>query len=210
MTVPLHQVDRRADGPAAPPTLKVSTSAADCPSPHGVRNKLARAAWGLAYWTLFRPSPRPLWGWRRLLLRAFGATVGAGAKVVPSATVWLPANLELGAHACLGARVDCYNLARVTVGPHATVSQYAHLCAGTHDHADPHLPLLARPVTVGAGAWVCAGAFVGPGVGVGDGAVLGARAVACKNIPAWQVWAGNPARFLKPRALRAPARRAAA
>ena len=154
--------------------------------------------------------PRPLWGWRRLLLRAFGATVGAGAKVVPSAKIWLPANLELGPRACLGAGVDCYNLAEITVAAGATVSQRALLCAGTHDHADPELPLVVRPVRVEAGAWVCAGAFVGPGTTVGAGAVLGAHAVTTKDVPAWQIWAGNPARFVKPRALRDEPARAAA
>ena len=173
--------------------------------PHGAGNKLARVAWGVCYWTLFRPSPRPLWGWRRMLLRLFGADVGAGAVVVQSAKIWLPANLSLGPRACLGADVDCYNLARVTLGAGATASQRAFLCAGTHDHRDPNLPLVCRPVTVGAGAWVCAGAFVGPGVTVGERAVLGARAVAVKNIPADEIWAGNPARFVKPRALRAAA-----
>ena len=64
--------------------------------PHGAGNKLARVAWGACYWTLFRPSPRPLWGWRRLLLKLFGADVAAGAKVVQSAKIWLPANLSLG------------------------------------------------------------------------------------------------------------------
>ena len=190
---------------APPPATDAPTAApaaGERAGPHGVGNKLARVAWGACYWTLFRPSPRPLWGWRRALLRAFGADVGPGAKVVPSARIWLPANLSLGAGACLGADADCYNLARVTLGERATASQRAFLCAGTHDHADPGLPLVCRPVTVGAGAWVCAGAFVGPGVTVGANAVLGAHAVAARDVPAGEIWAGNPARFVKRRVLR--------
>ena len=193
------------------PPAEDAAHAEKAASPHGAGNKLARLAWGVCRWTLFRPSPRPLWGWRRFLLRAFGADVAAGARVVPSAAVWLPANLSLGRGACLGAAVDCYNLARVTVGDGATVSQRAFLCAGTHDHADPALPLVARPVTVGRGAWVCAGAFVGPGVTVGANAVLGARAVATRDVPPGEIWAGNPARFVKPRTFRdGPAAGAAA
>ena len=173
--------------------------------PHGPGNKLARVAWGACYWTLFRPSPRPLWGWRRWLLRLFGADVAAGAKVVPSARIWLPANLTLGAGAAVGAGVDVYNLARVTLGDRATVSQRAFLCAGTHDHSDLTLPLVRRPVTVAADAWVCAGAFVGPGVTVGERAVLGAHGVATKDVPPGEIWAGNPARFVRDREIRAEA-----
>ena len=97
--------------------------------------------------------------------------------------------------------MDCYNLARVTLGGGATASQRAFLCAGTHDHRDPALPLVCKPVTVAAGAWVCAGAFVGPGVTVGANAVLGAHAVAARDVPPGEIWAGNPAKFVRDRVL---------
>ena len=188
--------------PAAPAPAAVSVTPADCPSPHPLGNKLARTVWGLVRPTAFRLSPRPLWGWRRWLLRAFGARVGRGAKVLPSAKIWLPANLTLGEYACLGEGVDCYCVAPITLGDHATVSQRAFLCAATHDPADPHMRLAAEPIAVGASAWVCAEAFVGPGVTVGEGAVVGARAVAVKDVEPWAVVVGNPAKFLRRRELR--------
>ena len=49
---------------------------------------------------------------------------------------------------------------------------------------------------------VLAGATVLPGVTLGEGAVLAAGAVATKNIPAWEIWAGVPARFLRKREVR--------
>lgn len=105
----------------------------------------------------------------------------------------------MDAHACLGPSVDCYNVAPITIGEFATVSQYAHLCAATHDYSVLSMPLVTRPIQIGARAWVAAGAFVGPGVTLGDGAVVGARSVVNKDVPAWTVVAGNPARVLKPR-----------
>ena len=56
----------------------------------GWRNQLGRALWGIAWLLLYRPSPRPLHGWRRLLLRCFGARVGRGAHPYPSARIWAP------------------------------------------------------------------------------------------------------------------------
>jgi putative colanic acid biosynthesis acetyltransferase WcaF len=58
---------------------------------------------------------------------------------------------------------------------------------------------VASPIVIGANAWVAAEAFVGPGVVVGGGAVLGARGVAFRDIPAWEVYAGNPARLIRMR-----------
>ena len=37
-------------------------------------------------------------------------------------------------------------------------------------------------------------------VHIGEGAIVGAGSVVTKNIPPYQVWAGNPARYIKDRA----------
>jgi putative colanic acid biosynthesis acetyltransferase WcaF len=100
----------------------------------------------------------------------------------------------------IGPGVTCYSMAPIRICAHAIVSQGAHLCAGTHDIDDPHFQLVARPIKIGPNAWVAAEAFVGPGVIVEEGAVLGARGVAFKDLSAWSVHAGNPARFIRQRA----------
>ncbi|MBJ3775922.1 LbetaH domain-containing protein [Acuticoccus mangrovi] len=161
-----------------------------------------RLAWALCR-PAFRLSPRPLWGWRNLMLRAFGARVGAGVRVAPSVRIAVPWRLVLGDRVGVGERAILYSLGPITIGADATVSQGAHLCAGTHDHRHPAMPLLRPPISIGAGAWICADAFVGPGVSVGDMAVVGARAVAVRNVPAATVVAGNPARPVAVRTLEA-------
>lgn len=167
----------------------------------GWMNKLARVAWAVVWTTLYRPSPRPLHGWRRFLLRCFGAKIGANAHPYPASWVWAPWNLEMGDHACLADGVDCYSVAPVRLGRSALVSQRAFLCAATHDYNDPTFPLVAKPITVADGAWVAAEAFVGPGVTVGEGAVVGARACVTRNVEPWAVVAGNPARVIKRRVM---------
>jgi putative colanic acid biosynthesis acetyltransferase WcaF len=107
----------------------------------------------------------------------------------------------MGDYSTLANDVDCYAVAPIVLGPHSTVSQYAHLCAATHDYEDPGFRLVSKPVTIGARAWVAAGAFVGPGVTVAEGAVAGARAVVIKDVPEWTVVAGNPAVQIRKRSL---------
>ncbi len=168
--------------------------------PYSAWEYLGRIAWACAS-PLFRFSPRICFGWRAFLLRCFGAKVGRNAHVYPSARVFLPWNLEMGDQSSLGEWTLVYNLGPVVIGPRATVSHCAHLCAGTHDHRDPSLPLLRLPIHVGAEAWICAQAFIGPGVEVGEGAVVGAGAVVMKSVEAWTIVAGNPATFVKARVL---------
>jgi putative colanic acid biosynthesis acetyltransferase WcaF len=158
-----------------------------------------RAIWGAVWLMLFRPSPKVLHGWRRSLLRLFGARVGRGAVVHPSVRLWAPWNLTMGDNSCLAPFVDCYSVAPITLGEYAAVSQYSFLCAATHDYSSLDRPLMAAPITIDAHAWVCADVFVGPGVRIGEGAVVGARSSVYRNVQPWAVVAGNPARFIKDR-----------
>lgn len=182
--------------------LRVRVDAVNCPSPHSTRNKVGRVVWSIVWWMLFRPTPRIAFRWRRLLLRAFGATVGRNARISPSVRIWAPWNLTVGDEASIAHSVDCYCVARISIGNHATVSQYALLCTAGHDISDPQMRLMTAPIHIGDQAWICAGAYVGPGMAVGEGAVVGARAVVTKDVPPWTVVAGNPAQVIRERVLR--------
>lgn len=165
-------------------------------------NKLARLAWNTVWVLLFLPSPILFHGWRRFLLRLFGARMASGACVYPSAKVWAPWNLEMEQGSCIGPYVDCYSVDRVVLGRNALVSQYAYLCAATHDYEDLAMPLMTGAIALGDRAWVSAGVFVGPGVSVGEGAVALARSVVTRDVEPWCVVGGAPARFIKHRKVR--------
>lgn len=168
---------------------------------YSTKEQSLRVLWGGGR-LLFRATPRPLHGMRRLLLRAFGARVGACAQISPTARITFPWMLEVGEYSAIGDDAVVYNLGRVSIGARATVSQRAHLCAGTHDHTDRAMPLLRLPITVGEDAWICADAFIGPGTSVGAGAVVGARAAVFKDVEPWTIVGGNPAREMGRRELR--------
>ena len=95
-----------------------------------------------------------------------------------------------------------YNLGFVKVGRDTTISQRAHICAGTHDYTDPTSKLLRCEVSIESKVWICADAFVGPNVNVSEGAVVGARCVVVKDVAKWTVVGGNPAREIGVRRIR--------
>lgn len=180
-------------------SLDVSKGA--CPSPHSLVNKIGRILWAIVWGTMFRWSPRIFFGWRRFLLRCFGATIGRNARISPSVKVWAPWNLTVGDEGAIAHEVDCYCVDRLTIGNHATVSQYSFLCTASHDIRDPHMKLITAPVEIGDQAWVCAGAFVGMGLNIGQGAVVGAMSIVTRDVPGWTVVAGNPAKTIGLRTL---------
>src|SRR5262249_53681919 len=108
-----------------------------------------RVLWTFAQ-PLFRFSPRPCFGWRRFLLRCFGAKIGRSVHVYHSATIYSPWPREAGDESALGEPVFIYNLGRVSVGSRVPVSHRAHLWAETHDHPNPVFPLLRPPIVVGS------------------------------------------------------------
>ena len=71
------------------------------------------------------------------------------------------------------------------------------------DYSDRRDPLQDRskrnslPVRIGNDVFIGAGSFVLKGVSIGDRAIIGAGSVVTKNVPADEIWAGNPARFIK-------------
>ncbi len=169
------------------------------PSPHSLQNRLGRALWGVVWSLLFRPSPWFLRGWRRFLLRSFGANIGSNAVIHPSVRIWAPWNLQMGQSACLSWNVDCYTVGKVVIGDYAIISQYTYLCSATHEYNHVKRPVVAAPITIGARAWVCAEVFIGPGVTIGENSVIGARAVVVKDMPANMICAGHPCKPIKER-----------
>lgn len=167
--------------------------------PTSAANRAARGLWFVVWLLLYRPSPRPLHGWRRMLLRLFGAKVAAGAKPYPSARIWAPWNLVMGDDSILGDQVDCYAVARVELGAKATVSQRSFLCTASRDYNDPTMPLAVAPITIEENGWVAAECFVAPGVTVRAGGVCAARSVVIRDVAEWTVVGGHPAKAIAQR-----------
>lgn len=161
-----------------------------------------RLVWGIVWATLFRPTPRwALHGWRRFLLRLFGARIGAGCRIAPSCFVWAPWNLEMRDYSALGDAVDCYTMNKIRIGSKVAVSQRAFLCTGSHDTRSLQRPLTTAPITIGDHVWIAAEAMVMPGVEIAEGTVVAARSLVVKDLPGWSICAGQPCRVIRPRTL---------
>lgn len=166
---------------------------------HQAVRMLWNILWTLTTWFL----PRSLgMGWKRSLLRMFGAKVHPTAQVYSSARIYYPANLTMEAYSCLADGVECYNVAPVTVGAHSTISQGTLLCTASHDITDSHHRLVTAPIMIEDQVWIGARAYIGMGVVVRQGAVVGATASVYKTVEPWTVVGGNPARFIKKREIR--------
>lgn len=168
----------------------------------GRKHQVIRLVWGIIWplGTWFLPRSMGM-GWKRMLLRMFGAKIHPTANIYSSAKIYYPANLTMEEYSCLASEVDCYNVAPIVVGANTTVSQGAYLCTASHDITDRLNPLITAPIILKDQAWIGAKAYIGMGVTIGQGAVVGATASVYKDVEPWTIVGGNPAKVLKKRVI---------
>lgn len=155
--------------------------------------------WWMVHTTAFRYSPQFAYGFRRWLLRLFGAQIGRKVLVRASARITYPWKVSIGDYSWVGDEVVLYSLARIDIGAHAVVSQRSYLCAGDHDAGMPDFPIRGLPITVEDGAWIATDVFIAPGVTVHSNAVVGARSSVFKDVPANMVCHGTPCKPVRRR-----------
>lgn len=140
-----------------------------------------------------------MFAWRRFLLRLFGAGIGQGVLIRPTASVTYPWKLTIGDWSWVGDHATLYTLGEITIGDNAVVSHHAYLCTGSHDYSRPTFDQFAKPIHVESESWIAVGVFVGPGVTIGRGAVVGACSVVLNDVPEMTICAGNPLKILRAR-----------
>ncbi len=153
--------------------------------------------WRVVWVALCRWTPARLWGWRRFVIRIFRGQVAGTALVSSSTRIEFPWNLRIGEHSCIMHNVIITCMGKVVVGDHCLISQYSHLCAGTHEYRDKHMPIERSPIRIGDNTWIAADVFVGPNVTVGSNVIVGARSSVFGDLPDDIVAVGEPARKIK-------------
>lgn len=91
----------------------------------------------------------------------------------------------------------------VHIGDDVMMSDRVFIGDAIHDYVDPHLHVAKQqmvsrgPVEIGPGAFIGINAVILPGVKIGAHGVVGASAVVTRDVPAYSVVIGNPARIIK-------------
>ena len=161
-----------------------------------------RALWFFIGQPLLGASWIPFSSMRVTLLRLFGAHIGQGVVIKPSVQVKYPWHLVVGDDCWMGEHVWIDNLTTVRLGSNVCLSQGVYICTGNHDWTDPAFGLIIAPVQLGEASWAGAKSILTPGSVLEEGAVAAAGAVIIGKVPAFHVYAGNPATFIKLRLVR--------
>ncbi len=167
-------------------------------------NFRGRSGWYTQLWwiiqgLLFKTSPQFMYAWRRWLLRCFGAKIGNGVIIRPSAHIQFPWKLTIGDYSWIGDEVVLYSLGEINIGNNVVVSQRSYICTGSHDYNDSTFSIYQKTVTIEDECWLATNVYVAPGITIGKGTVVGARSSVYKNLPSGKICLGNPAKVFKDR-----------
>ena len=135
----------------------------------------------------------------RAALRDQGFDIGEYSYGAP--TVWRWDNntkLTIGKYCSIADGVEIFlggnhRMDWVTTYPFSAIAQWPE-AAGIPGH-----PASKGDVIIGNDVWIGAKATILSGVTIGDGAVIGARTVVARDVPAYGVVVGNPARLIRKR-----------
>lgn len=126
--------------------------------------------------------------------------------------------MKVGAHTYHAQNITAlFGMADLTVGKYCSIGDRITVMLGGNHRVDwistfpfsiiswedlgpiPNINATKGDVIIGNDVWLGQDTFILSGVTIGDGAVIGARSVVTKSVGAYEIWAGNPARFRKER-----------
>jgi putative colanic acid biosynthesis acetyltransferase WcaF len=163
------------------------------------RSKITVQLWWAVQNTLFALSPQVLYGWRRFLLRLFGAKIGKGVLIRATARITYPWNVEIGEDSWIGEDNVLYSLGKITIGNNVALAHKVYINTGGHDYMKNTFDIFSLPVIIEDQCWITNDVYVAPGVTIGKGSIVAARSSVFKNIPEGKIYAGTPAKELKNR-----------
>jgi acetyltransferase-like isoleucine patch superfamily enzyme len=130
-----------------------------------------------------------------------------GPHVLLEPDVWITApgaaRVRIGTGTFLNIAVMVAAVELVEIGDHCMLANGCFVTDGNHRYDDPHRPVpwqgftTKGPTRIGDNVWCGANVVVTSGVTIGERCVIGANSVVTRDIPAFSVAAGSPARVLR-------------
>lgn len=111
--------------------------------------------------------------------------------------------IKLGNGSGIGANCSIPN--GVTIGENCMLGIDILMFTNEHRHDDLSIPMgrqgrtATEPILIGNDVWIGSRSLIMKGVHIGDGAIIAAGSVVTKDVPPYEIWGGNPAKFLKSR-----------
>ena len=161
------------------------------------RPYLQRFLWALG-WTVLNNivmKVAPTWFRLFFLRRICVIQIGYDSNVAPHCFI-NGSEIRIGNNTVINRFCVLDGRATIKIGNDVNISQYVLIQTLSHDYDSQDFAVIEKPVYINDNVWIGARAIILPGVNIGEGAVVGAGAVVTKNVEAFTIVVGNPARVI--------------
>jgi len=112
--------------------------------------------------------------------------------------------MHIGEGTWIGQNCFFHSAGGIFIGKAVGIGPGVKILTSSHADSNPGIPVMHNPLEFGRveikdGADIGVGAIILPNVTIGEGAIVGAGSVVTRDVPAYSVHAGSPARFLRKR-----------
>lgn len=141
----------------------------------------------------------PLHSVRNTLYRVAGVSIGRGSTIHMGAKFYDTGRITIGRDTLIGEGATLDGRDRLIIGDHVDIASEVMLYNAEHDVHDPEFKAISGPIVIENYVFIGPRAIVLPGVTVKEGAVVGAGAVVTKDVPAYTIVGGVPAKKIAER-----------
>lgn len=140
--------------------------------------------------------PNPL---RKWYLRCFGIRIGDKSSIHRGCKFFHVGKFEMGCNSVVN--FGCYldNRRGITIGNNVGIAHNTKIYTLGHNLESSEFETKGAPVVIEDNAFVFSNALIMPGVTIHEGAIVLAGSVVTKDVEAWTIVGGNPAKKIKDR-----------
>lgn len=137
---------------------------------------------------------------RNVLLRLSGSKIGRNVSIhSPTRFFYFKDGLTIGNHVTVNPECFLDNRGNINIGDNVNISHCVKIYTGGHNIKSASMAYTQKDVLIGNNVWIFPNVTIMPGVTIGDGAVILPCAVVTKDVAAYDVVGGFPARKIDER-----------
>ena len=144
------------------------------------------------------------YGMRYLCVNRLSKSCGKKVLIFPGCILHWLENCRIGENVTIHDFCYIDAIGSVTIGDNTRIAHNCSIITGQHQYDVEGKTIIDsgyvwEPVSIGNDVWIGAGAVILQGITINDGAVIGANSVVTKDVEAYTIVAGNPARVIRKR-----------
>ena len=146
----------------------------------------------------------PLHSFRKIFYWLAGMKVGSGSTVHMWANFFDPGGITIGSDTIIGDHAFLDGRAPLTIGSHTDIASSVMIYNSEHNLEKDDFSAILEPVEIGDYVFMGPRVIILPGVHIGKGAVIAAGAVVTRDVPAFAIVGGVPAKEIGERKNKTP------